>query len=305
MRLVFILYAEDRGLLSSDPVYVKYYSLSGLFERLREDQGRYPDTMGQRYGSWSQLLTLFRLIYEGGSHAGLRLPAREGYLFDPDRYLFLEGRARKNEKIDVPAVPDGVVFEVLSKLFLLEGERLSYSTLDVEQIGSVYEAIMGWCETQASWYVRCSRMPTVPSSLRDTLYTRVSAYFRRWPIEWWKFQSYRYGCFWTYGAIWAIPQLILNYCADFGSSSGRRIGRPENVCPSYSTSLHPWICMLRTDRSFTPNASSPTPKPSSSAPPTSRKPRRTATSKSAFWFDPPPSPHESPATSTQCLPRDF
>ncbi len=34
MRLVFILYAEDRGLLSSDPVYVNYYSVTGLFERL-------------------------------------------------------------------------------------------------------------------------------------------------------------------------------------------------------------------------------------------------------------------------------
>jgi len=144
MRLVFILYAEDRGLLSSDPVYVKYYSLGGLFEQLREDNGRYPDTMHQRYGAWSRLLTLFRLIHEGGSHAGLRLPAREGYLFDPDRYPFLEGWESKGDQIDVPAVPDGVIFEVLSKLFLLDGERLSYSTLDVEQIGSVYEAIMGF-----------------------------------------------------------------------------------------------------------------------------------------------------------------
>jgi hypothetical protein len=144
MRLVFTLYAEDRGLLSSDPVYVKYYSLTGLFEQLREDHGRYPDTMDQRFGAWSQLLTLFRLIHEGGNHAGLRLPAREGYLFDADRYPFLEGRGNRGDRVDVPAVPDGVVFEVLSKLFVLDGERLSYSTLDVEQIGSVYEAIMGF-----------------------------------------------------------------------------------------------------------------------------------------------------------------
>ena len=74
MRLVFILYAEDRGLLSSDPVYANYYSVTGLFERLRADAGRYPDTMDQRYGAWAQLLTLFRLIYEGGSHGDLQHP---------------------------------------------------------------------------------------------------------------------------------------------------------------------------------------------------------------------------------------
>ena len=68
MRLVFVLYAEDRGLLSSDPIFANYYSLTGLFERLRADDGRYPDTMDQRYGAWAQFLTLFRLIYEGGSH---------------------------------------------------------------------------------------------------------------------------------------------------------------------------------------------------------------------------------------------
>ena len=39
------------------------------------------------------LLTLFRLIYEGGRHGAFQLPARKGYLFDPDRYPFLEGRA--------------------------------------------------------------------------------------------------------------------------------------------------------------------------------------------------------------------
>ena len=60
--------------------------------RLRAEAGRFPDTMDQRYGGWAQLLTLFRLIYEGGSHADLRIPPRKGYLFDPDRYPFIEGR---------------------------------------------------------------------------------------------------------------------------------------------------------------------------------------------------------------------
>jgi len=144
LRTVFILYAEDRGLLSTDEVFTQYYSITGLYERLRIDDGRYPDTMDQRFGAWAQLLTLFRLIYRGGSHGGLRIPAREGYLFDPDRYLFLEGRNTINDPVSIPRVPDGVIFRVLSKLMLLDGERISYRTLAVEQIGSVYEAIMGF-----------------------------------------------------------------------------------------------------------------------------------------------------------------
>ena len=149
LRLVFLLYAEDRSLLSGDEVYQKFYSVTGLFERLREDAGRHTDTMDHRYGAWAQLLTLFRLIYDGGRHGGLRLPARKGYLFDPDRYPFLEGRAKGSkrqpgERTEPPRVSDGVAFRVLRNLLILDGERLSYRTLDVERIGSGYETIMGF-----------------------------------------------------------------------------------------------------------------------------------------------------------------
>lgn len=149
MRLVFVLYAEDRDLLSSDEVYQKYYAVTGLFERLREDAGRHTDTMDHRYGAWAQLLTLFRLIHDGGRHGDMKLLARKGYLFDPDRYPFLEGRAKGSkrqpgERTEPPHVSDGVVFRVLHNLLILGGERLSYRTLDVEQIGSVYETMMGF-----------------------------------------------------------------------------------------------------------------------------------------------------------------
>src|SRR5262249_53055404 len=99
MRLVFLLYAEDRGLLSTSETYVRHYSVTGLFERLREDAGRYPDTMDQRYGAWAQLIALFRLVYDGGGHGPFRLPARRGYLFDADRYPFLEGRPRGHARV--------------------------------------------------------------------------------------------------------------------------------------------------------------------------------------------------------------
>lgn len=205
MRLVFVLYAEDRGLMPDHPVYQQHYSLGGLFARLRDDAAAWPDTMDQRFGAWAQLLTLFRLIYGGGGHAGLSFVARKGRLFDPDRFPFLQGdrqegvqapavaydtkipkaaqsisvvdvepsrgfdvefdlpdfsacrsgmrsavvlpfpeKRESNEAPTIPMVPDATVWKVLRSLMVLDGERLSYRTLDVEQIGSVYEAVMGF-----------------------------------------------------------------------------------------------------------------------------------------------------------------
>ena len=145
LRLVFILYAEDRDLLSSDETFVSSYSVGGLFERMREDDAHNPDTMDQRYGAWAQLVVLFRLIYKGARHGRLNIPGRKGYLFDPDRYPFLEGRPNaQSQEIEIPRVPDGVLYRVLTQLLILDGERLSYRNLDVEQIGSVYEAMMGF-----------------------------------------------------------------------------------------------------------------------------------------------------------------
>jgi hypothetical protein len=79
LRLVFLLFAEDRGLLSTDPLYANHYSVTGLYDRLREDNGRYPDVMDRRFGAWARLLVLFRLIYSGGSHGAMKIPPREGY----------------------------------------------------------------------------------------------------------------------------------------------------------------------------------------------------------------------------------
>jgi len=166
LRLVFLLYAEDRALMPTSALYVRHYAVHGLFERLRADYERYPDTMDHRYGAWPQLLALFRAVYGGSRHPQLKIPARKGYLFDPDRYRFLEGHPQisqinadeESEKpmgrggdlrpsvtsVDLPLVADGVVFRVLRNLLLLDGERLSYRTLDVEEIGSVYQTIMGF-----------------------------------------------------------------------------------------------------------------------------------------------------------------
>lgn len=140
MRMVFLLYAEDRKLLPGDPLFQNHYSVGGLFERLREDAALHSDTMESRYGAWAHLVALFRVLYDGALHGEqIQIPARRGYLFDPSRYPFLEGDAGI-----LPRIPDGVIYRVLEKLLILDGERLSYRTLDVEQIGSVYEVTMGF-----------------------------------------------------------------------------------------------------------------------------------------------------------------
>ena len=154
LRLVFLLYAEERGMLPEDDTFLRHYSLSGLYERLREDAALHPDTMDQRFGAWAQLLVLFRLIHDGArahrTGGAVTLPERHGAIFDPDRFPFLEGRYADAgvrqivERVRPPLVSDGAVYRVLEKLLVLDGERISYRTLDVEQIGSVYETIMGF-----------------------------------------------------------------------------------------------------------------------------------------------------------------
>ncbi len=149
LRLVFLLYAEEREMLPEEDTFLRFYSLAGLHDRLREDAAHHPDTMNQRYGAWAQLLVLFRMIHDGAEAREVTIPKRHGVLFDPDRFPYLEGRsgtaARQiHERIEPPLVPDRTVYRVLDKLLVLDGERLSYRALDVEQIGSVYETMMGF-----------------------------------------------------------------------------------------------------------------------------------------------------------------
>jgi N-6 DNA Methylase len=147
LRLVFVLYAEDRDLLpssrdeASQRLYTDGYGLRGLHERLTNDAGLFPDTMEERKGGWGQLLALFRLIHNGH---GDWITGRGGKLFDPDAFPFLEGRETKDDAPRVLTLSDACVKGVLDALMMLETERLSYRTLDVEQIGSVYETVMGF-----------------------------------------------------------------------------------------------------------------------------------------------------------------
>ena len=155
LRLVFLLYAEDEELMPTDSLYGQHYSVGGLAQRLRQDRSDYQNAMEGRRGAWATLLSLFRLVYDGGGSTDAYLPARHGDLFDPETYPFLEGRTADTSYTDgpltsVPAISDDVVEQVLTKLLLLDGQILSYRALDVEQIGSVYEGIMGFMVEKAT-----------------------------------------------------------------------------------------------------------------------------------------------------------
>jgi hypothetical protein len=158
MRLVFLLYAEDRDLLpsSTDPslkqLWENGYSIKTLYARLLIDEALNPNTMDERRGGWGQLLAVFRLIHGGHHHW---VTGRSGKLFDPDGFPFLEGREKGSSRAEaaVLTVSDGTILRILHGLMTVEGrslsgekirERLSYRSLDVESIGSVYETVMGF-----------------------------------------------------------------------------------------------------------------------------------------------------------------
>jgi methylase of polypeptide subunit release factors len=163
MRLVFLLYAEDRDLLPSSPdphlkqLWENGYSIKTLYARLLVDEALNPDTMDERRGAWGQLLAVFRLVH--GGHPDW-VTGRGGKLFDPDLFAFLEGRASGSSRADSKILPlsDGTILRILHGLMTIDGrslsgdkirERLSYRSLDVESIGSVYETVMGFTASRA------------------------------------------------------------------------------------------------------------------------------------------------------------
>jgi len=138
MRLVFMLYAEERDLLPiDDPTYAENYAVSTLRDQLEADAVRLGDEpLERRVTAWRRLLATFNAIYAGIDHDRLRLPAYGGRLFDPARFRFLDGCR----------VDDLTTRAILTSLQTVsignEARRLSFLTLDVEQIGHVYEGLL-------------------------------------------------------------------------------------------------------------------------------------------------------------------
>lgn len=144
MRLVFLLAAEERGLLLlGEPRYDSFYAVSTLRMQLRAESD---EILERRHAAWSRLLAVFRAVFGGIDHPTLRLPAMGGSLFDPDRFPFLEGRLKgtswRQHRAEPLPIDDRTVLLLLEAIQTFEGRTLSYRALDVEQIGHVYEGLL-------------------------------------------------------------------------------------------------------------------------------------------------------------------
>lgn len=144
MRLVFLLAAEERGLLLlGEPRYDSFYAVSTLRMQLRAESD---EILERRRAAWSRLLAVFRAVFGGIDHPTLRLPAMGGSLFDPDRFPFLEGRLKgtswRQHRAEPLPIDDRTVLLLLEAIQTFEGRTLSYRALDVEQIGHVYEGLL-------------------------------------------------------------------------------------------------------------------------------------------------------------------
>ena len=142
-RLLFILYAEDRGLLPvNDPRYGDY----GLRKPVREDiarrmeRGAVFSTVASTY--YDRLTMLCGLIDKGDPSIGL--PPYNGGLFAEDAAPMLQS----------VRLPDSVVAPMIHELSHAEGEGvgstgsrerrrfISYRDMSVQQLGSIYERLL-------------------------------------------------------------------------------------------------------------------------------------------------------------------
>ena len=133
-RLLFVLYAEDRGLL---PVNDERYDDYGLRKRVRDDIARRKadrDTFSTHATSYyDHLMTLFRLIDKGDTSIGL--PPYNGGLFAAATLL------------EEARLPDATIANIIYDLSHIKGTQedrrfVNYRDMSVQQLGSIYERLL-------------------------------------------------------------------------------------------------------------------------------------------------------------------
>jgi len=134
LRLVFLLYAEEREMLPEDETFLRTTrwpaSTSGC-ARTPRSPGHHGPAL-RRLGSAPCPLPDDLRRADCGT---TRLPKRHGVLFDPDRFKFLEGRSavgvrQVGEGIEPPLVPDGTIYRASrsSSSSTASGSRTARST---------------------------------------------------------------------------------------------------------------------------------------------------------------------------------
>ena len=151
LRLVFLLYAEQREPAAQRGQDVRSALLpDGALRAAALRRGVSPGHHGsalRRLGASPRALphgARRRPLGEDAHPTPPRRPLRPRRVPVPRR----PGRRRAADSSTSGSnrrwCPTGTVLAVLKKLLILDGERISYRSLDVEQIGSVYETMMGF-----------------------------------------------------------------------------------------------------------------------------------------------------------------
>ncbi len=128
-RLLFLLVAEDRGLLSPDPIYREHYGIARL-RRLVDVRAAFND-----YDDlWQSLRVLWRVLTKEELAAQLHLAPLNGELFAP---VDLDDATITNQDL-LRALWHLVYYQERSA----PPRRVNYAALDVEELGSVYESLL-------------------------------------------------------------------------------------------------------------------------------------------------------------------
>ncbi|WP_159072618.1 Eco57I restriction-modification methylase domain-containing protein [Streptomyces formicae] len=148
MRILFVFFAEERGLLPADnPLYVSAYSAGALCVDL-EAQARATseEDLEQSHAAWHRLVALFRAVYQGVDHPRLQVCGYDGSLFDPRRHPWLEpGDGSSPWPVDDRTVLHmlrAVQFVTVGRGRTRERRRTAFGQLSISQIGHVYEGLL-------------------------------------------------------------------------------------------------------------------------------------------------------------------
>ncbi|HEU5149561.1 MAG TPA: DNA methyltransferase [Iamia sp.] len=147
MRAVFLLYAEERGLLPAGELFEQGYGIARELDALlarQTDEGE--ESLDATALTWHRLLATSHALHRGASFESLRMPAYGGSLFDPTRFPFLTA-TQDGGGLGL-SVSDRVMLHVLRsvQVAVVDGEarRISFRDIDVEQIGYIYEGLLGY-----------------------------------------------------------------------------------------------------------------------------------------------------------------
>ncbi|MBB1030928.1 SAM-dependent DNA methyltransferase [Dietzia sp. SLG310A2-38A2] len=145
MRIVFLLFAEERDMLPTEQLYWDSYAFKGLLENLRVQAAGGEEQLDESYDAWHRLLAVSQALHGGVNYDEMRMPAYGGSLLDPERFPWLHATDSRGLRLKVS---DRVMLHVLESVqtVVAKGERrrISFREIDVEQIGYIYEGLLGY-----------------------------------------------------------------------------------------------------------------------------------------------------------------